>query len=156
MDKPGKNKREKLKYRVIFHVNNPELRSKIVELSLIFDYWNLSEENREGTMFDKKLDSAMVGSAYTQSSPKLSMKQLFQLWKNERAIHNSFYDQDGNVVNERVYMVGMGGSVLSGAFVFWGIVPSRNLIIISDRSPEPSPCKVPPNYLIYTKAAQDA
>ena len=155
VDKHDKIKRVRSKYRVIDHVHNRDLRAKIGELSLIFDYWILLEENREEIVLDKKLDSAMVGSAYTQSSPKLSMRQLFRLWQNDRAIHDSFYDKDGNVVNERVYMVGMGGSVLSGAFVFWGIIPSRNLIIISNKSPERSPCSVPSNINLYMKAAQE-
>jgi hypothetical protein len=152
---PDEIKSVKSKYRVIFHVNNPDLRTKIGELSVIFDYWNLLEENRDDIVLDKKLDSAMVGSAYTQSSPKLTMRQLFRMWQNGRAIHDSFFDKDGNIVNERVYMVGMGGSVLSGAFVFWGIVPSRKLIIISDRSPEPYPCKVPPHINLYVRAARE-
>jgi hypothetical protein len=150
---PDEIKSVKSKYRVIYHVNSPDLRAKIGELSVIFDYWNLLEENRDDIVLDKKLDSAMVGSAYTQSSPKLTMRQLFRMWQNGGAIHDSFFDKDGNIVNERVYMVGMGGSVLSGAFVFWGIVPSRKLIIISDRSPEPYPCKVPPHINLYVRAA---
>jgi hypothetical protein len=156
VDKPNKIKHGKQKYGLIFHVNNRELEKKFVELSLIFNYWILPEEKRDERVLDKILDSAMVGSAYTQSSPKLSMRKLFQLWKNGRAIHDSFYDQDGNVVNERVFMVGMGGSVLSGAFVFWGIIPSRNLIIISDRSPERSNCSVPSNINLYTRASKEA
>ncbi len=52
-------------------------------------------------------------------------------------------------------MVGMGGCVLSGAFVFWGIVPLQGLIVVSDISPEPGKCKVPSNSILYAKAAKE-
>jgi hypothetical protein len=50
---PDEIKSVKSKYRVIFHVNSPDLRTKIGELSFIFDYWSLLEENREDMVLDK-------------------------------------------------------------------------------------------------------
>jgi hypothetical protein len=130
-------------------------RSKIKELSFILDHFDLFTENRDDPLLDKTIKSAQVGSAYTQSSPILTLRQLFSIWRRSRAIHKTFYDDNGAIIEGPLYMVGMGGSVLSGAFVFWGIVPSRNLIVISDRAPERSVCSVPPNVSLYTKAAQE-
>ncbi|WFN33456.1 hypothetical protein L1S32_06235 [Methanogenium sp. S4BF] len=48
----------------------------------------------------------------------------------------------------------MGGSVLSGAFVFRGVVPSQGLIVVSKISPEPGRCRVPSNSILYAKAAK--
>jgi hypothetical protein len=143
------------KYRVIYHMNSAGHRSKIKELSFILDNFNLFTENRDNPLLGKKIKSAQIGSAYTQSSPVLTLRQLFSLWRRSRAIHQTFYDDNGTIIQGPLYMVGMGGSVLSGAFVFWGIVPTRGLIVISDRSPECSGCSVPPNVSLYTKAAQE-
>jgi hypothetical protein len=55
VDLPDEIKSVKSKYRVIFHVNNPDLRTKISELSFIFDYWNLLEKNRDDIVLDKKI-----------------------------------------------------------------------------------------------------
>lgn len=147
------DEREPLNYTMIHHGTRSGFTAKIRDLSFILDTWTLFTENRDDPLLDKKIKSAMVGSAYTQSVPVLSLRQLFSIWRKDRAIHKTFYNDDGNIIRGPLYMVGMGGSVLSGAFVFWGIVPSRGLIVISDRSPEPYRLSIPSNILLYRNAA---
>jgi hypothetical protein len=153
MDKSDKKEKEPSKYRVIHHGNGG---SRTRQLSFILDHWNLFTENREDPILDKKISSAMIGSAYTQSSSALTLRQLFGIWRKGEGIHSCFYDENGAIVNGPLYMVGMGGSVLSGAFVFWGIVPSRGLIVNSNISPEPWKCTVPSNSRLYDKAAKES
>jgi hypothetical protein len=154
-DKSEKTEKKRPKYRVISHGNVSSKSKKIRELTVILNNWSLFTENRENLILDKKFSSAMIGSAYTQSSSVLTLRQLFGIWRRGRAIHNAFYDEEGETINSPLYMVGMGGSVLSGAFVFWGIVPSLGLIVISNISPEPWKCKVPSNILLYNEAAKE-
>ncbi len=144
-DKSNKIEKGQSKYRVIRHGPRTNLSKKTRELSFILDNWNIFTENREDPILDTKISSAMIGSAYTQSSSALTLRQLFGIWCSGHGIHTCFYDNEGATINDSLYMVGMGGSVLSGAFVFWGIVPTQALIVYSDRSPEPWKCTVPSN-----------
>lgn len=152
MSTSDKTKKEPSKYRLIHHGTGG---SRTRQLSFILDHWDLFTENREDPILDKKISSAMIGSAYTQSSSVLTLRQLFGIWRKGGCIHTCFYDKNGVIVKAPLYMVGMGGSVLSGAFVFWGIVPSLGLIVNSDMSPEPWKCKVPSNSVLYDKAAKE-
>lgn len=154
MNKSNNIENEQSKYRVIYHGSRSELVKKTRELSIILDNWSLFTENREDKILDKKISSAIIGSAYTQSIPALTLRQLFGIWRRGSGIHTCFYDTQGTIINGPLYMVGMGGSVLSGAFIFWGLVPSRGLIVNSDRSPEPWKCTVPANASRYAEAAK--
>lgn len=145
---------EPLRYQLIQHWSESNPTPKIRDLSFILDHWDLFTENREDPILDTTISAAIIGSAYTQSSRRLTLRQLFGLWRNGHGIHNSYYDENGETVTEPLYMVGMGGSVLSGAFVYWGVVPSRGLIVISNISPEPWKCTVPSNSVRYNKASQ--
>ena len=98
------------KYRVIYHMNSAGHKSKIKELSFILDNFDLFTENRDDYLLDKTIKSAQVGSAYTQSSPVLTLRQLFNLWRREGAIHKTFYDDNGSIIQGPLYMVGMGGA----------------------------------------------
>ena len=147
------NETEPSKYQVIKHGRLSDPTEKIRDLSFILDHWNVFTENREDQILDEQISTARVGSAYTQSSPVLTLRQLFGIWRKGEGIHARFYDENRDTITEPLYMVGMGGSVLSGAFLFWGIVPSRGLIVISDICPEPEKCRVPSNILRYQKAA---
>ena len=141
-------------YRVIIHGRASDPTIKIRELSCILDHWDVFTEDREDPILNEQMSTAMIGSAYTRSSPPLTLRQLFGLWGNGHGIHSNFYDENRKPITEPLYMVGMGGSVLSGAFVFWGIVPSRGLIVISDISPESGKCSVRSNILRYQKASK--
>lgn len=141
-------------YQVIQHGRLSDPTTKIRELSCILDHWDVFTENREDPILDEPFSTAMIGSAYTQSSQPLTLRQLFGIWHTGEGMHTNFYDKNREVVNEPVYMVGMGGSVLSGAFVFWGIVPSQDLIVISNISPVIGRCRVPSNSVRYKKASQ--
>lgn len=151
----GKRAKEPSKYQVIHHGSRSDLARKTRELSFILDHWDLFTGNREDGFLNKKISSAMIGSAYTRSGPALTLRQLFGTWRKGAGIHTSFYNEHGEIVNEPLYMVGMGGSVLSGAFIFWGIVPSQGLVVISNISPEPSKCTIPSNSLRYANAAKE-
>ncbi|KAF1078230.1 hypothetical protein [Methanogenium sp. MK-MG] len=146
------NETEPSKYRVIQHGRSSDPTEKIRELSFILDHWDVFTENLEDEILDEQMSTAMIGSAYTQSSSALTLRQLFGIWRNGKGIHASFYDENRETITEPLYMVGMGGSVLSGAFVFWGIVPSQGLIVISNISPEPGKCNVRSNIIRYLKA----
>ena len=152
---PPKNEQKSSNYRVIIHGRSSDPTIKIRELSCILDHWDVFTEDREDPILNEQMSTAMIGSAYTRSSPPLTLRQLFGLWGNGHGIHSNFYDENRKPITEPLYMVGMGGSVLSGAFVFWGIVPSQNLIVISDISPEPGRCRVPSNSILYAKAAKE-
>ena len=141
-------------YRVIQHGRFSDPATKIRECSVILDHWNVFTENREDRILDEHFSTAMVGSAYTQSSSALTLRQLFGMWRKGEGIHARFYDEKDETITEPLYMVGMGGSVLSGAFVFWGIVPSQKLIVISDRCPELGKCSVRSNIVRYLKASK--
>ncbi|WAI01813.1 hypothetical protein [Methanogenium organophilum] len=154
MSPSEKNEPKSSPYRVILHGRLSDPTQKIRECSAILDHWDVFTENREDRILDEHLSTAMIGSAYTQSSPPLTVRQLFGLWRNGHGIHTRFYDETGEPVPGPLYMVGMGGSVLSGAFVFWGVVPSQELIVVSNISPEPGRCKVPSNSILYAKAAK--
>jgi len=121
-------------YPVIFQINNPEMWNKVIELSTILDYWELYEKNPGDPVPNIMLKTAQCGSSFGGGSPRLTLQQLFSVWSSGRLIHSAYYDQDGNVIHENLYRVGMGCG-LSGAYVFWGIVPSQKTIVISDRSP---------------------
>lgn len=142
------------RYRVIQHGRLSDTTQKIQDLSTILDHWNVFTENLEDPILDEPISTAMIGSAYTQSGPVLTLRQLFGMWRNSKGIHPCFYDEDGETITEPLYMVGMGKSVLSGAFVYWGVVPSLELILISDRSPEPGRFGMRSNFLRYQKASQ--
>jgi hypothetical protein len=157
MDDSVKVEGGRSKYQVIIHGGNSDLKSqKINDLTLILDNWDLFIENRDSPLLDRKIKSAQIGSAYSQSSPVLTLRQLFGLWHRGCVIHKTFYDDNGAIIPEPLYMVGMGGSLLTGSYVFWGIVPSRKLIVIQDRAPTPSPCGLISNIKLYTNAAQES
>ena len=145
---------EPLRYRLICHTSGMDPAPKIPDLSFILDHWDLFTENREDPILDTAIPAAIIGSAYTQNSQVLTLRQLFGLWRNGHCIHKSYYDENGETVTEAFYMVGMSGSVLSGAFVYWGVVPSQGVMVVSDRSPEHWKFKVPSNSRLYNKASQ--
>ncbi len=153
--KSEKNENEPSKYRVIYLGSRSDLAKKTRELSLILDHWNVFSGNREDPILKKKISTAMIGSAYTQSSMALTLRQVFGIWCKGYGIHASFYDGNGETINEPLFMVGMGRIVLSGAFIFWGIVPSRGLIVSSNISPEPWKCNIPSNSVRYANAAKE-
>jgi len=150
-----KNETEPSKYRLILHGRLSETTKKIQDLSTILDHWDLFTDNLEDPILDETIPTARIGSAYTQSSPILTLRQLFGIWRNGKGIHPCFYDENGSTITEPLYMVGMGKSVLSGSFVYWGVVPSLELIVISDRSPEPGRFGIRSNFLRYQKASQE-
>jgi hypothetical protein len=143
------------KYQVIRYgsPSNPTIR--IRELSFILDHWNVFTESLEDPILNETMSTAMVGSAYTRSSSSLTLRQLFGIWHKGEGIHSGFYDKNGEIIPEPLYMVGVGGSVLSGAFVFWGVVPSRGLIVISNRTPDSGKCRIPTNIVRYNNAAKE-
>ncbi|GAB6286542.1 MAG: hypothetical protein STSR0009_27430 [Methanoregula sp.] len=139
-------------YPVIYQVNNSGPRDKVIELSSILDYWELYENNTDDPVQDTVLQTAQCGSSFGGGSPRLTIRQLFSVWRSGRLIHSAYYDKDGNEIHENLYRVGMGCG-LSGAYVFWGIVPSRKTIVISDRSPIREICSIAYNMPIYKNAA---
>ncbi|MDE4907753.1 hypothetical protein L0665_03890 [Methanogenium marinum] len=150
-----KHETEPSKYRVIQHGGSSDPTTKIRDLSFILDHWDVFTENLEDPILDEQFSTAMVGSAYTRSSSALTLRQLFGMWRKGEGIHARFYDENREIITEPLYMVGMGGSVLSGAFVFWGIVPSQGLIVISDICPELGKCSVRSNIVRYLKASKE-
>lgn len=141
-------------YRVIENGRLSDTTRKIRDLSGILDHWDLYTENREDPVLDEPIPTARIGSAYTQSSPILTLRQLFGMWRTGKGVHSCFYDETGETVTEPLYMVGMGKSVLSGAFVYWGVVPSLHLILISNWSPETGKFGMRSNFLRYQNASQ--
>ena len=139
-------------YPVIFHVNNPEMRNKVIELSAILDYWELYEKNPGDPVPNILLKSAQCGSSFGGGSPHLTLQQLFTVWKSGKLIHTSYYSDDGTEIHEKLYIVGFGVG-LSGAYVFSGIVPSRKTIVISDRSPVRGACSISSGMQLYRNAA---
>jgi len=152
MDASKKSKVSPPDYPVIYQVNNSGPRDKIIELSSILDYWELFENNTDDPVLDTLLQTAQCGSSFGGGSPKLTMRQLFSVWRSGRLIHSAYYDKDGNEIHENLYRVGMGCG-LSGAYVFWGIVPSRKTIVISDRSPIRGICSIAYNMSLYKNTA---
>ena len=139
-------------YPVIFQVNNPELRDKVIELSAILDNWELYENNPGDPVPNIMLKTAQCGSSFGGGSPRLTLRQLFSIWSSGSLIHSAYYDRDGNEIHENLYRVGMGCG-LSGAYVFWGIVPTRKTIVISDCSPIRGICSIAYNMTLYKNAA---
>ena len=140
-------------YPVIFHTNNPDISEKVIELSTILDYWKLYEINHDDPVPNILLQNAICGSSFGGAGPKLTLKQLFSVWSTGKLIHPSYYDKDGREIHENLYQVGMGCG-LSGAYAFWGIVPSQNTIVISDRSPIRGIGSIGYNMRIYKDAAK--
>jgi hypothetical protein len=141
-------------YPVIFHANNPELMEKVIELSTILDYWGLYENNNDDPVPNTVLQTAVCGSSFGGASPKLTIRQLFSVWKSGKLVHASYYGEDGTEIHEKLYMVGFGVG-LSGAYVFWGIVPSQKTIVISDHSPVPHACSIGSGMQIYRNASKN-
>jgi len=152
MTNTEKTEMEPSPYQVIYQGSSSDPTIKIRDLSFILDHWDVFTENLEDPILDETISSAMIGSAYTRSGSSLTLRQLFGIWRNGTGIHSGYYDETGVLISEPLYMVGMGGSVLSGAFVLWGIVPSRGVIVISNKSPEPGRCRVPANIVRYNNA----
>jgi hypothetical protein len=78
-------------------------------------------------------DSAHAGSPYAHPTPKLTLRQLFAVWRTGHLVFDAYYDEIGAVIPDKVYMVGFGFGLT--AAVFWGIVPSKKIIVISCRAP---------------------
>ncbi|MFA4877050.1 MAG: hypothetical protein WC586_06520 [Methanoregula sp.] len=141
-------------YPVICHVNNSGVREKVKELSSLLERWDLYENNLDDPILKKNLKTAVAGSSFGGPSPTLTRGQLFAVWRSGGLIHSAYYDEDGNEIQEKLYQVGMGCG-LSGAYVFWGIVPSRKTIVISNKTPSPGACSIVYNMRIYNKAAKN-
>ena len=139
-------------YPVIFHVNNPGPMNKVVELSTILDHFHLFESNQDDPVPNTLLQNACCGSSFGGASARLTMRQLFEVWRSGKLVHSSYYDQDGKEIHEKLFVVGIG-IALSGAYVFSGIVPSRKTIVISDRSPMRGVWDISSNMRLYKNAA---
>ena len=131
------NKRSKLSrkgYPVISHCSISELSVKVVELSRILRHWDLFENNIDNPILNTPLKNARTGSSFGGPSPSLTLGQLFSVWRSGELIHTAYYDENNIEIHENLYQVGSGFS-LSGSHIFYGIVPSRKTIVISDRAP---------------------
>lgn len=126
-------------YPVINTTRVKDVDEKIWDCSFVLDHWDLYEHEREDPVLVTHISSAMVGSAYTNSSPALTLRQLFRMWHKGYLVYPAWYEKTRHVVHEPLFMVGMGGSVLSGSYLLWGVVPSRNVIVIADQMPEGGP-----------------
>lgn len=139
---------------MIFHANNPEMNAIVPELAAILDHFLLYEDEPAGPVPDILLTHASCGSSFGGESPRLTLKQLFAAWRAGWLTHSCYYDADGSTrISEKLYVVGTGYG-LSGAYVFWGIVPSRRTIVIADRCPTAEVFSISTSMNIYKRAAE--
>lgn len=131
------------RYPVICNSNPTRFDETVQDLSFILDHWGLFENGNEDPVLDTLIDSARAGSSVAGSSQKLTLRQLFAVWRTGHLILDAYYNEWGTVVEEKVFLVGMGFG-LSGA-LFWGIVPVKKIIVISNIAPNYQvwdPCKI--------------
>jgi hypothetical protein len=121
------------RYPLICNTRNTQWDKKIQDLSFILDRWDFFESGNEDPALDTIIDSALAGSPYVRPSPKLTLRQLFAVWRTGHLVFDAYYDEIGAVIPDKVYMVGFGFGLT--AAVFWGIVPSKKMIIISHSAP---------------------
>ena len=141
-------------YKVIIHVrNDPDLRDTVIELATILAHFPLMENESDEPVPEILLKHACCGSSFGGASRALTLQQLFAVWKAGRLIHSGYYAEDGKTqIAEKLYVAGMGFG-LSGAYIFWGIVPSRNTIVIADRCPTQEIGSVASNMVLFNNAA---
>jgi len=121
------------RYPVICTTHITCWEENIQDLSFILDHWDLFESGDEDPVMDTIIDSAQAGSPYAFPTPKLTLRQLFAVWRTGHLVFDAYYDEIGAVIPDTVYMVGFGFGLT--AAVFWGIVPSQKKIVISDCAP---------------------
>jgi len=81
---------------------------------------------------NKPLASGFAGSAYSQNSPCLTPRQLIGAWRQGRLCFPAYRDEYDVDVNTPFYLIGCGGSLLSGDWLGWGIDPIHYAIVLGD------------------------